>query len=70
MIAVSLDAKERARIMAIIYMIVIVFTTPFGWIAGELSQINRVLPFLVNIVFFAAGGLLAYLAARVPAAVE
>ena len=67
MIAVSLDAKERARIMAIIYMIVIVFTTPFGWIAGVLSQTNRVLPFLVNIVFFAAGGSLAYLAARVPA---
>ena len=66
MIAVSLDAKERARIMAIIYMIVIVFTTPFGWIAGVLSQTNRVLPFLVNIAFFAAGGLLAYLAARVP----
>jgi Na+/melibiose symporter-like transporter len=66
MVAVSLDAKERARIMAIIYMIVIVFTTPFGWIGGMLSQINRVLPFLVNIAFFAAGGLLAYLAARVP----
>ncbi len=66
MVAVSLDAKERARIMAIIYMIVIVFTTPFGWIGGVLSQINRVLPFLVNIVFFAAGGLLAHLAARVP----
>ena len=66
MVAVSLDAKERARIMAIIYMIVIVFTTPFGWLGGVLSQINRVLPFLVNIAFFAAGGLLAYLAARVP----
>jgi MFS family permease len=64
MVAVSLDAKERARIMAIIYMIVIVFTTPFGWIGGMLSQINRVLPFLVNIAFFAAGGVLAYLAAR------
>jgi MFS family permease len=70
MVAVSLDAKERARIMAIIYMIVIVFTTPFGWLGGVLSQVNRVLPFLVNIVFFAAGGLLAYLAARVPAPVE
>jgi len=66
MIAVSLDAKERARIMAIIYMLVIVFTTPFGWIAGALSQINRVLPFLMNIAFFAAGALLAYLAAKVP----
>ena len=66
MVAVSIDPQERARIMAIIYMIVIIFTTPFGWIAGTLSQINRVLPFLVNMVFFAIGGLLAFLAARLP----
>jgi len=66
MVAVSIDAQERARILAIIYMVVIIFTTPFGWIAGALSQINRVLPFLVNIGLFAGGGLLAYLAARIP----
>ena len=66
LVAVSLDAQERARVMAIIYMIVIIFTTPFGWIAGALSQINRVLPFMVNIGLFAIGGVLAFLAARLP----
>jgi MFS family permease len=66
MVAVSIDPHERARILAIIYMIVVVFTTPFGWIAGALSQINRVLPFLINMTFFATGGLLAFLASRLP----
>jgi MFS family permease len=66
MVAVSIDPNERARILAIIYMIVVILTTPFGWIAGALSEINRVLPFLINMVFFAIGGLLAFLAARLP----
>lgn len=66
MVAVSIDPHERARILAIIYMIVVILTTPFGWIAGALSQINRVLPFLINMTFFAIGGLLAFLAARLP----
>jgi hypothetical protein len=68
LVAVSLDAEERARVMAIVYMTVIIFTIPFGWIAGELSHINRVLPFIVNIGFFAIGGVLAFLAARLPPA--
>jgi DHA1 family tetracycline resistance protein-like MFS transporter len=66
LVVVSLDAKERARIMSIMYVIVIAFTTPFGWIAGALSQANRVLPFLLNIGFFAIGMALTFLAARVP----
>jgi DHA1 family tetracycline resistance protein-like MFS transporter len=66
MMAVSLDKQERARILAIIYMIVILLTTPFGWIGGALSEINRLLPFVLNIFFFACGGILAYLAARLP----
>jgi len=66
MAAVSFNAQERARVLAIIYMTVIIFTTPFGWIAGMLSQINRVLPFLVNMGLFAIGGVLAFLSARLP----
>jgi len=38
MVVVTVDPKERARILAIIYVIVILFTTPFGWIAGRLSR--------------------------------
>ena len=59
---ITVDAKERARIMAILYVTVIVCTAPFGWIAGDLSEINRSLPFLLNIILFSLGGLLTYLA--------
>ena len=61
---ISVDAKERARIMAILYVIVIVFTSPFGWIAGLMSQANRSLPFALNIALFAASGALVWLASR------
>jgi DHA1 family tetracycline resistance protein-like MFS transporter len=56
MVVVTVEPKERARILAILYVIVILFTTPFGWIAGRLSEVNRILPFVLNIVFFAIGG--------------
>jgi hypothetical protein len=67
MVVVSVDPKERARILAILYVIVILFTSPFGWITGRLSEVNRVLPFVLNIVLFAIGGGLVYMAGRVTA---
>ena len=69
LIATSVDPKERARIMAILYMVVIGLTSPFGWIAGQMSGMDRSLPFVLNIVLFAAGGILAYVASRPRAAV-
>jgi MFS family permease len=62
MIVINVDPQERARIMAILYVIVIIFTTPFGWIAGQLSEINRLLPFILNIVLFIIGAVLVYVA--------
>ena len=58
------DAKERARIMAILWVMVLVFTSPFGWIGGQMSEINRRLPFVLNIVLFGIGALLTHLASR------
>lgn len=55
MMAVNVDPQERARIMAIISVVVISLTSPFGWIAGRLSEMNRVLPFVLNIVMFLIG---------------
>jgi len=55
---------DRARIVAIIYVMVIAVTTPFGWISGELSSISKVLPFVMNIALFAAGALLVLRAAK------
>jgi Na+/melibiose symporter-like transporter len=64
MVAITVDAKERARILAIIYVMVISFTSPFGWIAGLLSEVNRNLPFIMNMVIITFGGVLVFLAAR------
>jgi MFS family permease len=63
---VTVDADERARILAVMYVVVIVFTSPFGWIAGNLSQLNRILPFSLNIALFFIGALLTYTASKLP----
>ena len=64
LVVLAVDAKERARIMAMLYVIVIVGTSPFGWIAGQMSEVNRSLPFTLTIGLFAVGGLLTYVASR------
>jgi MFS family permease len=65
MVVISVDPKERARILAILYVIVILFTSPFGWIGGRLSEVNRALPFILNIILFVVAGVLVILNARV-----
>ena len=64
LVVLVVDAKERARIMAIVYMVVIVFTSPFGWIAGRMSEINRSLPFVLMVSLFTIGVLLTFLTTR------
>jgi MFS family permease len=63
-VVVSIDAKERARTMSILYVLVMVFTSPFGWIAGRISEVDRSLPFVLNIALFGVGILLVYLMIR------
>jgi DHA1 family tetracycline resistance protein-like MFS transporter len=65
MMVVNVDPQERARIMAIISVVVISLTSPFGWIAGRLSEANRALPFVLNIALFSVGFLLVPVAAWV-----
>jgi hypothetical protein len=64
MTALTVDPRERARILSILYVTIISLTSPFGWIAGTLSGINKNLPFILNIALFAAGAGLVYLAGR------
>ncbi len=59
---ITINPKERARIMAILWGVMLVFTSPFGWIAGQMSEMNRSLPFVLNIILFALGGLLTFFA--------
>ena len=64
MFALNVDEAERARIVSITLMIVVLLTSPFGWIAGRMSEANRVLPFLFNIGLFVIGMVLVWLADR------
>jgi hypothetical protein len=64
MVVLSIDPLERARIQSIMYVGTILITSPFGWIAGTLSELNKSLPFILNIVLFGFGALLATLAGR------
>ena len=54
-IAIHVNPNERARIMAIRYMFIMIMTAPFGWIGGFLSDISRNLPFILNMVVLACG---------------
>lgn len=48
----SLDPTERARCRSLINVVVMAITSPFGIFAGWLSDMDRRLPFVLNIVLF------------------
>jgi len=54
-IAIHVNPNERARIMALRYMYMMIVSAPFGWIGGMLSDISRNLPFVLNLVILAIG---------------
>jgi MFS family permease len=64
MTVVTVAPEERARIMSLLALSVLIITTPFGLIAGRLSEINRILPFILDILFYTMGIVLVFLAAR------
>ncbi|MDF2942850.1 MAG: putative major facilitator superfamily transporter [Herbinix sp.] len=49
LILVSIPAKERARTNSLITSMVLMISIPAGWIAGQLSQHNRVFPLVLNL---------------------
>ena len=62
MIVLTVEPKERARIQSILYVGIILLTSPFGWIAGMLSEIDKGLPFILNLFLFSAGAVMATIA--------
>lgn len=52
MLSLSVNPKERARIVSLITSIMILFASPFGYLAGLLSSVDRRLPFMLNIVLY------------------
>jgi len=55
LLALSVNPEERARVMAILHMIIMAATSPFGWIGGILSSLSRNLPFALNLFLLAVG---------------
>jgi MFS family permease len=64
LLALSMESKERARVSAMVYLALIVLISPFGWIAGQLSAIDRSLPFALNMLLFAVGIILVWFIGR------
>lgn len=64
LLALSMESAERARVSAMVYVALIVLISPFGWIAGQLSAIDRSLPFGLNMVLFAIGIILVWVISR------
>ncbi len=46
---VCMDVQERARVLAVFYAIVLSLTAPLSYIGGLLSDVDRVLPFVLTI---------------------
>lgn len=55
LVALNVNPAERARILAIINMIIMAVTAPFGWIGGFLSNMSRNYPFVLNLFFLTVG---------------
>ncbi|MDR0908946.1 MAG: MFS transporter [Spirochaetaceae bacterium] len=55
LVALHVDEAERARVLSILMMIIMLVSTPFGWIAGLLSETARWLPFALNLILLATG---------------
>ena len=53
----SSNSRSRGSVlkMAILYTLVLVCTSPFGWIAGQMSELDRSLPFVLLLVALVAG---------------
>lgn len=55
LLALSMESNERARISAMVYVTLILLISPFGWVAGQLSALDRSFPFVLNAVLFTIG---------------
>jgi len=53
LIALHVDPDERARITGLMYVLMIAVASPFGWITGSLSELDRAYPFVLNLLLYA-----------------
>lgn len=55
LVAIHVNPEDRSRIMALLQTAVMLVSVPFGYIGGLLSDVNRALPFVLNIGLLTLG---------------
>jgi hypothetical protein len=55
LVAIHVDRAERSGILALLQTTVMLVSVPFGYIGGLLSDISRILPFVLSIVLLLLG---------------
>jgi len=55
LVAIHVDPSERSGIMALLQTTVMLVSVPFGFIGGLLSDISRILPFVLSIILLLLG---------------
>jgi len=55
LVAIHVDPSERSGIMALLQTTVMLVSVPFGYIAGLLSDLSRILPFVLSIALLLLG---------------
>jgi len=55
LVAIHVDPAERSGVMAILQTTVMLVSVPFGYIGGLLSDISKILPFVLSIVLLLLG---------------
>lgn len=55
LVAIYVDPVERSGIMALLQTTVMLVSVPFGYIGGLLSDISRILPFVMSITLLLSG---------------
>ncbi|SHO42918.1 MFS transporter [Anaerocolumna xylanovorans] len=65
MMSVAIPAKERARVNSLIMAMILLISIPVGWIAGQLSQRDRMLPLVMNIGLLLAEFLMVLVITRI-----
>ncbi|MCL2204446.1 MAG: MFS transporter [Defluviitaleaceae bacterium] len=58
LLVLNVDPHERARIMALLVVIMLGISSPFGYIVGAMSEISRRIPFMMSLGLFALMGVL------------
>ncbi|MBP7401886.1 MAG: MFS transporter [Clostridia bacterium] len=58
LLALYVDPDERARITGLLYVLMLAVASPFGWLTGRLSEIDRGWPFVLALGIHAGCALL------------